>query len=87
MIALAVIGPTPGAETSRWLACEFFVPGDNPCLDGIDLLAQCVDMVECLGNRRAGFGRQEIAVDLVHSLAELGNPLNSFRRDDAKFRQ
>jgi hypothetical protein len=52
-----------------------FVPGDDPGLDSINPLGQCIDMIECLGNRGAGFGRQQIAVDLVHPLAELGNLL------------
>src|SRR5215471_13002615 len=44
-------------------------------------------MVERLDNRGAGLRRQEIAADLVHPLAELGNLLKAFPRDDAEFRQ
>src|SRR5258708_4328209 len=44
-------------------------------------------MIECLGNRGAGLGSQEIAAHLVHPLTELCNPLNALPRDDPEFRQ
>jgi hypothetical protein len=52
----------------------------------IRLVNACIDMIERLGYRGAGLGRQEIAADLVHPLAGLGNPLNAFPRDDPEFR-
>ena len=54
------------------------VPGHDPCLNGINPHAQCIDMIERLGNRGAGLGRQQIAANFVHPLAEFGNPLNAF---------
>ena len=45
------------------------VPGHDPCLNGINPHAQCIDMIERLGNRGAGLGRQQIAANFVHPLS------------------
>lgn len=44
-------------------------------------------VLECFGDRGAGFVGQKVAGDFIHPLAQLGKPWNALAGDNAEFRQ
>jgi hypothetical protein len=79
--------PNPWRGGEPLAGLRTLVPPDDARFHRVNPSRQCGDMLEHLSNRGAGLVGQEITADLVHPLAEFGNPLNAFPGDDAKFRQ